>query len=139
MWYIGANGYPRLSVYVGREHVGGNGSVEIYEHKAIAAAEHGLAAFESNVHHSNGCRLDNRPENLELRDHAEHTREHANDRWEDYRGSRPWHDAETLRELYVEDELTSREVADELGTTKPTILRWLRKHDLPVRSSPVGK
>jgi len=43
---------------------------------------------------------------------------------------KPYRDAEVLRELYLEQDLTSQEVADELGCAKSTVLRWLNKHGI---------
>lgn len=40
---------------------------------------------------------------------------------------KPWHDAETLRKLYIEEDMPQKEVADELGVSVPTIRKWLRK------------
>ena len=38
---------------------------------------------------------------------------------------KPWQDEQTLRELYVEQDMSSREVAEELGCSKTPILTWL--------------
>jgi len=46
--------------------------------------------------------------------------------------------AETLRELYITQGLTSRAIAAEVGASKASILRWLKKHDIPVRSADRG-
>ena len=46
----------------------------------------------------------------------------------------PWRDKETLRELYHDEGLSLRGVADELGTSSPVILKWMRKHGLDTRS-----
>lgn len=45
----------------------------------------------------------------------------------------PWRDEGTLYELYVRQELSSRDVADELGCQKDTVLRWLDRHNIPRR------
>lgn len=47
--------------------------------------------------------------------------------------SRPWRDKDILEELYVEKELSSRDVADELNCGQSTVLRWLRRHDIDRR------
>jgi orotate phosphoribosyltransferase-like protein len=44
-----------------------------------------------------------------------------------------YRDEDVLRELYIERGMTTREVADELDTTNPTVLRWLGKHDIKTR------
>jgi len=40
-------------------------------------------------------------------------------------GAKPWQDEEKLRELYVEQDMSSREVAEELRCSKTPILTWL--------------
>lgn len=50
------------------------------------------------------------------------------------RTERPWHDEETLRELYVESELTMDEVASELGCSRQAIEEWVHRHDIETRS-----
>lgn len=45
-------------------------------------------------------------------------------------GERPWTDEELMRELHVEQGMKGPALADELGTTKQTIYRWLEKHGL---------
>jgi len=47
----------------------------------------------------------------------------------------PWQNEETLRELYIKQDLSTREVADELGCSKRTIQRWLDKFDIPTDPS----
>jgi len=39
-----------------------------------------------------------------------------------------------LREQYVKQERTSRDIADECGCSKSTVLRWLKKHGVEARS-----
>lgn len=41
-----------------------------------------------------------------------------------------WQDKPTLERLYVDEGLSSRDVADRLGTSKTTILKWLRRHGI---------
>jgi len=51
----------------------------------------------------------------------------------------PWRDEDTLRELYVNQRLSTQEVADEFGCTGSAIFRWLKKHDIPIRSQSEGQ
>lgn len=41
---------------------------------------------------------------------------------------RPWQDEETLRELYVDKDLSAAEVATRLGCAKSTVCKWLNRH-----------
>jgi len=48
---------------------------------------------------------------------------------------KPYRDEEVMRELYIEEELASKEVADELDCSPATVTRWLNKLDIPTRPS----
>lgn len=41
-----------------------------------------------------------------------------------------WRDFDTLKKLYVDDDLTMKEVGDLLGVSEHTIRKWVRKHGL---------
>jgi len=45
----------------------------------------------------------------------------------------PWHDADTLRELYIGDELSTDQIARELGCNRSTVLTWLKRHEIETR------
>lgn len=45
---------------------------------------------------------------------------------------KPWRDEEVLYQQYVEEDRTSREIADELDVTAPTVRNWLHHHGIPV-------
>ena len=45
-----------------------------------------------------------------------------------------WQDEGTLRELHHSEELTQKEIADRLGCTPQTVRRWLRRHNIEIRS-----
>lgn len=47
---------------------------------------------------------------------------------------RPWHDEETLRELYHDQNLSMREVASELGCERQSVEKWIHHHDIETRS-----
>jgi len=45
---------------------------------------------------------------------------------------KPWRDANVLRELYVNQDLSSREVAEKLDCDKKTVLTWLKRNGIDV-------
>lgn len=45
----------------------------------------------------------------------------------------PWQDRETLERLYLEEGLTTREIADRLGCGKSTASKWVNKFDIETR------
>lgn len=49
----------------------------VYVHRLLAVAEHGFDAVTSDhdIHHKNGIKWDNRPDNIEVRTHADHSTE----------------------------------------------------------------
>jgi hypothetical protein len=58
-------------------------------HRLLAVSEHGLNGVEGkSVHHKNGIKWDNRPENIELMEPGEHTAHHHEEG--DYDGNEFW-------------------------------------------------
>ena len=52
----------------------------IFSHRLLAVAEYGIDAVRGmEVHHKNGCKFDNRPDNIELLSSSEHRKLHAKD------------------------------------------------------------
>lgn len=52
---------------------------------------------------------------------------------------RPWQDEETLRELYVDKDMTATAVSDELGCNKTTVGNWLDRHGIEKHKTTVGE
>lgn len=46
---------------------------------------------------------------------------------------RPWTDKATLEDLYVEKQMSMKEVADEIGCSEQTVCDWLAKHGIKTR------
>lgn len=66
------NEYPSFM----EQSFGTNNRVKV--HRLIMVAEHGIDSVKGmDVHHKNGVKWDNRPENLELKNPSEHMRHHA--------------------------------------------------------------
>lgn len=54
------------------------------------------------------------------------------------RDPQPWHDAGTLRRLYLDEGLSTVQIAQRFGTNDVTIGYWLRKHEILARSPADG-
>ncbi len=71
--YVAANGYRKV-------HAAGHPVADrwgwAYEHRLIAWGAHGPFPLSRHVHHRNGDKLDNRPENLEVLAPVQHGAEH---------------------------------------------------------------
>jgi transposase-like protein len=46
----------------------------------------------------------------------------------------PWRDENVLRDMYVEKEMSTHDIADQLGCSPPTVFNWLQKHEIETRS-----
>lgn len=53
-------------------------------------------------------------------------------------GNQPYHDAETLRDLYHRQNLTQSEIADKFDVSAVTISDWMSRHDIETRGGGGG-
>lgn len=104
-----SRGYVRL-----RWKVGPRQYVECYEHRLVA----GLPPDGFEVHHLNGVKDDNRPENLAVLTPDEHREHHASERRLD---------DDEVRRLYVEQGLTTVQIARRIGCNNSAVFRSLRR------------
>jgi len=117
-----------------RHHYKGERDAPVYVHRLLAVSEYGFDAVKNKeVHHKNGIKWDNRPENIELLTVEEHRQLEADKK---YNGN--WRNKELLEKLYWDQEKSMKEIADELDCTSPTICRWLKKHNIPTRKRKGG-
>jgi len=49
--------------------------------------------------------------------------------------AKEWRDYDTMHHMYVEKEMSSREIAEKMDCCATTVKNWLHKHDLPIRDS----
>lgn len=142
--YRSAEGYVRL-----RWRVGPDRYVEEYEHRVVAGRPH--PRFD--VHHLNGDKADNRPENLEVVERGEHAARHGRQRgraYAPYRSRQAQDKAERaearrqaraerrerIRHLYEQEGLSTVDIGRMLSLDASTVSRELRAAGGHGRSGP---
>jgi len=107
-------------------------SKHVLIHRLLAVAEYGFdAVCDMEVHHQNGIKWDNRPDNIEVLTPSEHRSHHA---CEQFASDDTRHrDAGWLKEQYHEHELSTYEIADKCDVSNTTVRRWMQKHDIERR------
>jgi hypothetical protein len=111
--YIGDHGYVRV-----RWRLGPGQYVETYEHRVVD----GHVTTAPHVHHRNGIRDDNRPENLEPITPAKHGAEHRTLDWDE------------ICRLYRAG-LSTNAVARQVGTDSAHIYRVLVRQGVSIRTT----
>ena len=113
-----ATPYPNAAHYktnnLGYE-VWRSGDEFVLVHRLAMVAEHGFDGMkDQHVHHKNGIRWDNRPENLERVTNDNHQSKHR-------KFKKP--DRLAISALYDATDLSSRDVGDVFDTSNATVLR----------------
>ena len=115
--YLRANGYVILRWRVGRREY-----VECYEHRVIAGIVDG-----AHVHHKNGVKTDNRPDNLEHIAPTDHAMHHNQITW----------DVDEAKRLYWECGYSLPQLAAHFGLTHSSVvLRAFQVRGIPRRNRP---
>lgn len=90
-WYVGKGGY--VLRWAGKGHPNATGHGNLYQHRHVMSEMIGRPLRkDENVHHKNGNRSDNRPENLELWTKGQPAGQRVQDRVK-------WHIHELLRDV----------------------------------------
>ena len=92
---------------------------EAYEHRVVM----GLPDPSLHVHHKNGVRDDNRPENLEVLHEVEHLRRHNAHRW----------DVHEATEMYLSGVCSLLDLGKKYGVHPVSVMRRLKRRGVQMR------
>lgn len=112
---VSPGGYPKWEAKY-------NGKGErVPVHRLLAVSEYGFESVCGNsVHHINNISWDNRPENIEVMDHAEHTKHHH--RGEDNKQSKLREgEVREIKRLLENSDMSQNEIAERFNTTQTNI------------------
>lgn len=133
-FYSDAQGYECWSTY-------SDGSkLALRAHRLLAIAEgqnpHDIFSGDTHVHHKNGIKWDNRPENIVAMDASEHLSTHTKERHnqndlqpETYnrdQGNLGFVDKLAIKEMYRTADTTQKVLAEEFGVSQAYISRVIR-------------
>lgn len=124
------DGYERiLHTYKGKTE-------KVYLHRLIAVSKCGFSLVDNEeveVHHKNGIKWDNRPDNIEVVPKQRHQSIHADERMEN--PDKKYQDKDILQRLYWDEKKSLDEIGREVGCSHKTVAYWMEKHGIERRKS----